>query len=168
VADQQREINAIKQRQQAVLEQIREYERRVENTPFREQQLAMILRDYENVQRSYQSLLEKRQEAKISESLERRQKAEFFRILDPANLPSRPDKPNRPLLLLVGIFGGLAAGLGLAYFREQLDPSIQSEADLVAATTGLPLLAVIPVIPPQGKKPSRSGAAPMTRVGSEP
>lgn len=166
VADQQREISAIKQRQQAVLEQIGEYERRVENTPFREQQLAMILRDYENVQRTYQSLLAKRQEAKISESLERRQKAEFFRILDPANLPSRPDKPNRPLLMLLGILGGLAAGLGLAYLREQFDPSIQSEEDLVAATTGLPVLAVIPVIPAVKKK-SRAGASSMAHVGSE-
>ncbi|MEW6681738.1 MAG: GNVR domain-containing protein [Nitrospirota bacterium] len=166
LADQQREINALRLRQQTVLEQIREYERRVENTPVREQQLAAILRDYENVQRSYQSLLAKRQDAKISESLERRQKAEFFRILDPANLPSRPDKPNRPLLMLLGIFGGLAAGLGLAYFREQLDPSIQSEEDLVAATTGLPLLAVIPVIPASVKKKSRSESSPTVHVGS--
>lgn len=168
VADQQREITAIKQRQQAVLDQIRDYERRVENTPLREQQLTMIVRDYDNVQRSYQGLLDKRQEAKISESLERRQKAEIFRILDPANLPFRPYTPNRPLLMLLGIFGGLAAGLGLAFLREQLDPSIQSEGDLVAATTGLPLLAVIPVIPLPGKKPARHGASPMTHVGSKP
>jgi uncharacterized protein involved in exopolysaccharide biosynthesis len=150
------------------LEQNREYERRVENTPFREQQLTTILRDYENVRRGYQSLLDKRQEAKISESLERRQKAEIFRILDPANLPYRPYKPNRPLLILLGMVGGLAAGFGLAFLREQMDPSIQSEDDLVAATTGLPLLAVIPVIAPPGKKPSRSGASPVTQVGSQP
>ncbi|MFZ5877404.1 MAG: GNVR domain-containing protein [Nitrospirota bacterium] len=168
LADQQREINSIKQRQQTVVDQIHEYERRVENTPQREQQLTMLMRDYENVQRSYQAMLEKRQEAKIAESLERRQKAEIFRVLDPALLPQRPDKPNRPLFMLVGIFGGLAAGLGLAFLREQLDPSIQSEDDLVAATTGLPLLAVIPDIRSPRKKPSRAGAPPMTHVGSEP
>jgi capsular polysaccharide biosynthesis protein len=68
--------------------------------------------------------------------------------------------------MLLGMVGGLAAGLGLALLREQLDPSIQSEEDLVAATTGLPLLAVIPVIPPRGKKPSRAGTPPLTPVGS--
>ncbi len=155
LVEQQRELRAIKQRQQAIQEQIREYEKRVENTPVREQQLAMIMRDYENVKRNYQSLLEKRQEAKIAESLERRQKAEIFRILDPADLPARPYKPNRPLLILIGMVGGLVGGLGLALFREQLDPSIRSEADLVAATTGLPLLAVVPVVPARRKKTGR-------------
>lgn len=158
LVEQQREIRSIKQRQQAILEQIREYEKRVENTPVREQQLAMIMRDYENVKRNYQSLLEKRQEAKIAESLERRQKAEIFRILDPADLPAHPYKPNRPLLILFGMIGGLVGGLGLALFREQLDPSIRSEDDLVAATTGLPLLAVVPAVPARQKKIGRLAA----------
>lgn len=155
IVEQQRQIRAIKQRQQAVMDQIQAYEKRVENTPLREQQLAMILRDYENVKRNYQSLLEKRQEAKIAESLERRQKAEIFRILDPADLPVRPYKPNRPMLMAIGMFGGLIIGLGLALFREQLDPSIRSEDDLVAATTGLPLLTVVPAMSPPRKKAPR-------------
>jgi polysaccharide chain length determinant protein (PEP-CTERM system associated) len=167
LADQQRDINSIKQRQQAVVDQIRDYERRVENTPQREQQLTMLLRDYENIQRSYEGLLDKRQEAKIAESLERRQKAEIFRVLDPALLPQRPATPNRPLFMLVGLCAGLAAGLGLAFVREQMDPSIQSEEDLVAATTGLPLLAVIPLIQDGRARTPRRDALSSTRVGSK-
>ncbi len=167
LADQQREINLIKQRQQAVVDQIRDYERRVENTPQREQQLTMLLRDYENIQRGYETLLDKRQEAKISESLERRQKGEIFRVIDPALLPQRPATPNRPLLILVGLCAGLAAGLGLAFVREQMDPSIQSEEDLVAATTGLPLLAVIPLIQDGRARTPRRDALSATRVGSK-
>jgi hypothetical protein len=167
LADQQREVNLIKQRQQAVVDQIRDYERRVENTPQREQQLSMLMRDYENVQRTYQALLDKRQEAKIAESLERRQKAEIFRVLDPALLPQQPASPNRPLFILVGLCAGLAAGLGLAFFREQMDPSIQSEVDLVAATTGLPLLAVIPFVQDGRARTPRRDALSSTRVGSK-
>jgi uncharacterized protein involved in exopolysaccharide biosynthesis len=167
LAEQLREINAIKRRQESTAEQIRVYEKRVENTPYREQQLTMLLRDYENVQRNYQGLLSKRQEAKISESLERRQKAEIFRILDPALLPQRPDKPNRPLLILLGLCGGLAAGLGLAFVREQMDPAIQTEGDLVAATTGLPLLAVIPLVKDGRVRTPRRDALSATGVGSK-
>ncbi|MEO6665808.1 MAG: Wzz/FepE/Etk N-terminal domain-containing protein, partial [Nitrospiria bacterium] len=98
--EQQREIKLIKQRQQAVGDQIREYEKRVDRTPLREQQLTQVLRDYENTRKSYQALLDKRQDARIAESLERRQKGEIFRVLDPANYPERPFKPNRLLLVL--------------------------------------------------------------------
>ena len=165
LADQRREIQTIKQRQQAVAAQIKEYEKRVEKTPYREQQLAMVLRDYGNAQRSYQGLLDKRQEAKIAESLERRQKAEIFRILDPANFPDRPYQQNRLLLILMGIAGGLAVGVGLALVRDQLDASIKTEADLVEATTGVPLLAVVPFVTPIGaKKTARTAAAPMPKV----
>lgn len=165
LANQRREIQTIRQRQQVVVAQIKDYEKRVERTPHREQQLAMVLRDYENVRRSYQTLLDKRQEAKIAESLERRQKAEIFRVLDPANFPERPYQPNRPLLILLGIAGGLVAGIGLAVFREQLDASIKTEADLVEASTGIPVLAVVPFVAPRvGKKPMRTAAAPKTEV----
>ena len=165
LTEQQRQIKATKQRQQANADQIQEYEKRVENTPIREQQLAMIMRDYENVQRSYQSMLDKRQEAKIAESLEQRQKGEIFRILDPAILPQRPYKPDRQLLFLLGMCGGFGVGLGLAFLREQLDPSIQSEEDLVAATTGVPLLAIVPFVT-DGAKPDKTKKPPRTvRVG---
>ncbi len=165
LAEQRREIQTIRQRQQVVAAQIKDYEKRVENTPHREQQLAMVLRDYENVRRSYQALLDKRQEARIAESLERRQKAEIFRILDPANFPERPYQPNRVRLILLGIAGGLAAGIGLAVFREQLDASIKTEADLVEASTGIPVLAVVPFVTPSGaKKTMRPTAAPKTEV----
>jgi len=165
LAERRREIQTIKQRQQVVVSQINDYEKRVERTPHREQQLAMVLRDYENVQRSYQGLLDKRQEAKIAESLERRQKAEIFRILDPANFPERPYQPNRAFLILLGIAGGIAAGIGLAVFREQLDASIKTEADLVEASTGIPVLAVVPFVAPSAaKKPMRTAAAPKTEV----
>lgn len=165
LAEQRREIQTIRQRQQVVAAQIKEYEKRVERTPYREQQLTMVLRDYENVRRNYQALLDKRQEARIAESLERRQKAEIFRILDPANFPERPYQPNRVLVILLGIAGGLAAGIGLAVFREQLDASIKTEADLVAASTGIPVLAVVPFVTPSGaKKTLRPAAAPKTEV----
>ncbi len=165
LAEQRREIQTIRQRQQVVAAQIKEYEKRVERTPYREQQLTMVLRDYENVRRNYQALLDKRQEARIAESLERRQKAEIFRILDPANFPERPYQPNRVLVILLGIAGGLAAGIGLAVFREQLDASIKTEADLVEASTGIPVLAVVPFVTPSGaKKTLRPAAAPKTEV----
>lgn len=42
-------------------------------------------------------------------------------IVDPANLPEWPIKPNIPQNLLLGLIGGLALGIGLAFFQEYLD-----------------------------------------------
>jgi polysaccharide chain length determinant protein (PEP-CTERM system associated) len=155
LADAQREIKGIKARQQAIADQITEYERRVERTPLREQQLTQVTRDSENVRRTYQALLDKRQDARIAENLERRQKGEIFRILDPANYPDKPVKPNRMGILLMGIFLGLGSGFGLAMFREHLDISIKSEEDLLGAAPDVAILTVVPLVKHHGlAKPS--------------
>src|SRR5574341_47051 len=166
--DQRQQIGAIKRRQDVVEAQIRAHEQHVENTPIREQQLAIILRDHDNVQKAYQSLLDKRQNARIAESLERRQKGEIFRVLDPANRPDRPYKPNRALLILLGIVGGLGSGVGLVMLREQLDGSIRTEAELIGAAAGIPLLAVIPLREPPAvrRAAARTAAPPRSRSRS--
>ena len=77
-----------------------DYKHRVESTPGVESQLQKLSRDYGIMQTNYQSLLSKQMNAKLSESLERRQKGEQFLIIDPANLPTIPDSPNRIRILL--------------------------------------------------------------------
>ena len=86
------------------------YERRVESTPKREQELMALQRDYENLQESYSSLLNRKLEADISVNMERKQKGEQFRVLDQARLPKRPVQPNMQMLFLITIAAGLGVG----------------------------------------------------------
>jgi polysaccharide chain length determinant protein (PEP-CTERM system associated) len=137
------EIAGLKNRRANLTRQTELYEKRVENTPLREQQLLTIMRDYENIQRNYQSLLEKRLQAKIFENLEKRQQGEIFRILDPANYPTGPHKPDRWKIVLLGIIITLGSGVGLILFMEQMDQSIRTEDQLWEAL-GIPVLASIP------------------------
>src|SRR4029079_6734969 len=112
------EVISVKERRRRLAEHIRDFENRVEQTPSREQELMILVRDYQNMQKNYQALLDKRLSAHVAENLEKRQKGEQFRILDPANLPSKPEKPNRPLIILFGILGGCGLGVGLAFGLE--------------------------------------------------
>jgi uncharacterized protein involved in exopolysaccharide biosynthesis len=96
------EVSTIKQRRVRLTELIKETERRVEQTPSREQELMILVRDYENRQKNYQALLDKRLNAHIAENLEKRQKGEQFRVLDPANLPQKPENPNRLVIMMLG------------------------------------------------------------------
>lgn len=67
-------------------------------------------------------------------------------VIDPAEVPKAPVRPNKKLNLIVGFFLGLMGGVGMAFVREALDTRFRSQ-DEVRATLGLPVLAVIPRIP---------------------
>ena len=119
------------------------YQRKVEEVPKREEELLSLTRDYDLLKGKYQSLLSKQMEAKMAENLEQKQQGEQFKILDPARLPEKPIRPKVEQILLMGIAIGLFAGIGLTWFRESLDQSFHSEADL-EAHLGLPILAIVP------------------------
>ncbi|OLB56203.1 MAG: hypothetical protein E6K61_00090 [Nitrospirae bacterium] len=137
------EIASVKERLSRLSGQIKDYEGRVERAPTREQKLMVLVRDYENMQKNYQALLEKKLNARIAENLERRQKGEQFRVIDPANTPEKPEKPNKPLILLGGLLIGCGLGFGMAVLLEQIAKSFNypEEAEIFL---GLPLLAAIP------------------------
>jgi len=125
--------------------QIGVYQRRIEMTPKREQELALITRDYETTRDLFRSLLAKRGEADVAADLEQRQKGETFRVIEPATLPERPAGPNRLRLLLVGVALALGAAGVAVILAEQVDTSYR-RVDEVRATAGVPVLSTIPRI----------------------
>jgi uncharacterized protein involved in exopolysaccharide biosynthesis len=124
---------------------IAQYQGRIENTPIREISLGQIMQEYNQTKESYQSLLKKKEEAQQAENLERRQKGEQFRVIDPARVPQRPFKPDTRRVLLIGLALALGSGLGLVFVREQLDRSFRDAEDIETAL-GLKVLASIPKI----------------------
>jgi len=121
------------------------YQRRLENMPKREAELATITRDYETTRETFRSLLAKRSEADMATNLEQGRKGEHFRVIDPARPPDRPTGPNRLRLLMVGL--ALALGIsGVAVVvAEQIDTSFRRVED-VRDTTGVVVLSTIPRI----------------------
>ncbi len=130
---------------------IREYEKRVEETPNKEQELLSLQRDYGNIKEIYSSLLQRRLEAEIAVNMEKKQKGEKFRIIDPAKRPEKPIKPNMQKLFLLTLAAGLAMGGGLIFLLEYMDGSFRQRKD-IEAYLKLPVMAVIPVLPKQGDR----------------
>jgi polysaccharide chain length determinant protein (PEP-CTERM system associated) len=97
--------------QERLVKLMASYQGRIESLPLVEQQMAALTRDYENSKTNYKSLLEKKLAAGMATDMERRQQAERFTIIDPAQVPEKPTKPNRPLLSAIG--AALSIGLGL-------------------------------------------------------
>ncbi len=118
---------------------------RVDALPTRESQLTALTRDYGVLERNYNELLAKKQNAEMATDLERRQIGEQFQVLDPASLPERPVSPNRPRMITAAMGGGLVLGLGLIAFLEYRDESFKTD-DEIRAVLKLPVLAVVPVM----------------------
>jgi hypothetical protein len=123
---------------------MKRYQIQVENTPKREQELMSLNRDYENIRETYNSLLSRKLEAELAVSMERKQKGEQFRILDPARTPGRPFKPDIKRVLLMTIALGLGLGCGLAYLREIMDTSYKTPEE-VEDELQLPVLVSMPI-----------------------
>ena len=149
--ESQLEAKRLRGEEKNLKEQILLYERRIEDTPRGEQELALLTRDYDLSKVNYQSLLEKKIQAQMAENLERKQQGEQFKVLDPARIPMMPVKPNRDRILLMGFVLGLALGAGLAWFRESLDKSFHTVSD-VEGYLELPVLATIPNLKEEEKK----------------
>ncbi len=138
-----RETAYLKEAQRRLIQRTKEYEKRVEQSPKLEQQMLILRRDYENMKSNYSSLLNKRLNAGIAGNLERRQKGERFRIMDPANVPAKPYKPNQERIMLLGLAVGCALGFGMAYLLEMLNPTFRRPEDL-EVFLGIHVLAAIP------------------------
>jgi hypothetical protein len=81
----------------------------------------------------------------VAHGLEREQMGERFTLLEPALLPEKPYKPNRLLILLVGLVLGVGAGGATVFLRENMDDSVKDAFSLSMATS-IPVLATIPEI----------------------
>ncbi|HEX2763756.1 MAG TPA: XrtA system polysaccharide chain length determinant [Allosphingosinicella sp.] len=99
-------------------------------------------RDYEVLKRQYDKLLEDREQVRLRSDVQSKTDAVKFRVIDPPAQPSAPLTPNRPLLLTLVLFAGLAAGIGAAFVLGQIQTTFPTRARLAEAT-GLPVLGSI-------------------------
>ena len=100
----------------------------------------MLKRDSETYRALYEGILEKLKEAGVSAGL----KANNFRIVDPARLPTYPVEPNIPRNLGFALLLGLATGVGMAFLKEGLDNTIRT-TEQAQNISGLPSLGMIPL-----------------------
>lgn len=87
------------------------------------------------------------------------------RMIDRAELPTRPVWPRANLIFLVALSVGVLGGGALAWMREGLDGSVHSRADAVRAA-GVPLLGLIPRI--RMLRPRSRSALPRGLLGDAP
>lgn len=112
------------------------------NAPQLEAEAAQLNRDYSIVKRNYESLVAKRESARMSGELDVASGVADFRLIDPPRVSPKPVYPNRLALLPLALAAGLGAALAVAFVASQLRP-VFSDAHELRTKTGLPMLGVV-------------------------
>ncbi|HKR96720.1 MAG TPA: GNVR domain-containing protein, partial [Candidatus Angelobacter sp.] len=140
-----RETKRLNDEQKHLSDQMSAYRAKVDAVPVVEQQMADLNRNYGVSKDHYQSLLDKTFSASMAADLERKQQSEHFTILDLAQVPEKPFKPKRGLMLLAAFVGALALSLGLVYLTDMLNGTLKIERELKGILpANVPLLAAVP------------------------
>ena len=119
--------------------------RSVDTVPELENELSLMVRDHGIYQGSFNALLARRETAAMTEEVETKTDTVDFRIIDPPRVDGKPVWPNRPFLVTVAPFAGIAIGVVLAFLIGQLRPTIISRRQL-NELTDLPLLGGVTMI----------------------
>jgi len=135
------ELETYKAREQGLRTTMNDYSRQLQSLPKQELALARFIRAKEVNDKIYAILLEKREEARITEA----GKVGDVRVVDYAQTPSSPIKPRKAKTLTMAIALGLSFGIGLAFLLSSLDNSLKTEQD-VEKYLAWPVIASIPKI----------------------
>ncbi len=119
-----------------------DYENRIVSTPKIERTYVALTRDYKNAVAKYQEMVAKQTSAKLAEELEKGSKGERFSLIEPPLTPEKPFKPNRTVLIVLGLMLALCASFGIIMLKENLDKSVHGDGALQEIFGETPLASI--------------------------
>jgi uncharacterized protein involved in exopolysaccharide biosynthesis len=136
------EYNALKARENAMLQAVNQYRDEAQTLGKKEIQLGILKREADSNQQLYDVLLKRLKETSLSQGLD----SSNVRIVEAAIVPAHPVKPRKVLNLAIGIVVGLTAGVCAAFFLEYMDDTVTTP-EQVERALGAPVFSLIPVLP---------------------
>ena len=109
-------------------------------------QYNILKREADTNKELYKGLLQRMKEAGVSAGI----MASNVQVVDQAEVPSSPFKPNKKLNLLLAAIVGLFLGVGLAFFFEYLDNTVKTPEDVEQLR--LPSFGMVPEISYERRK----------------
>ena len=103
--------------------------------PVAQLDLARLERQNKVIEQLYTMVQARLKEAEIAQAVDDAR----LRILDPAEFPGAPIRPDKGRYLKLSLFIGLALGLSLAFLREMLDSTIHINEDMQQIVGASPL-----------------------------
>lgn len=123
-------------------------------TPGVQAQAQDLDRDYATKKKSFEDLLQRREQMRIGEAADTTADKIQFRIIDPPQIPVVPAAPNQPILLSGVLVGAIAGSIGVPLLLLQFDRSFTTVTTL--RTLGLPVLGSVSwLVFPGGRRRAR-------------
>ena len=148
-------ISSFEAQKKASQQKLDDLDKRLMATPEVERVYTGMIREQQNDELRYREIKQKQMEAKVAKELEQEQKGERFELIDPPLLPEEPSKPNRPVILFLGLILSGMGGLGYLALQESLDTTVRGSRGILRVTGELPL-ASIPYIPTPGEHQTKA------------
>jgi exopolysaccharide transport family protein len=117
-------------------------------------QYNILKREADTNRELYKGLLQRMKEAGVSAGIT----ASNIQVIDQAELPTKPYRPNKPLNLLLAAVVGLFLGVGLAFFFEYLDNTVKTTED-VEQLIRLPSYGMVPEISSERRRRLEKGTS---------
>ena len=138
-------VGALQTRVQEFQNRVADLERKVDTVPEVEAELARLNRDHGINQRQYNELLQRREQAYMSQEADATTDDVKIKIIEPPRVPLNSVGPPRLLLISMTLIVALGLGGALAFVLSQLNPRIIGDADLKLVTP-LPVLGAVGMI----------------------
>jgi len=138
----QAESKALTAKKEMQTTQLSEYQSRLEQFNRIEMELHQLRQTIDVNRENYRLYLAKFEESRISDAMDNKKIANVS-LIESALPPLKPVSPKILLNLLLSIFLGGFGGLGLAFFNEYLDDSLENPEDVEDALQ-IPVLVSIP------------------------
>lgn len=145
IATTQSQIDALRSERAELTLRQSQLDARVAQSPEIEREFLELVRDLDSSRSRFREMRDKQMQAQVAEQLERERKAERFTIIEPPIFPERPYRPNRQLILFMGVLLALVGSVATMAMREAIDSTVHGPKGVVRALQ-VPVLAVWPLI----------------------
>ncbi|MCP3888860.1 MAG: GumC family protein [Desulfobulbaceae bacterium] len=127
-------------REQVMEQNIAEFEEDALDASGKGLRFTILQRNMLTSQNLYDTLVSKVKESDVLSS----SGASNIRMVELAAVPLRPVSPNKKKNIMLAVLLGIFGGVGVAFFLEYLDQTVQTEDDVVNYLE-LPVLSIIPI-----------------------
>lgn len=143
-------IENLNKEKENILSLIKQHQQWVAAAPVREAEWSALTRDYGQLKQHYDFLVSRNLQAESAMNLEIKQKGSQFAVVDSAQTPTKPVKPDFLKIMAVALILGCGLGGGLTIIFGLQDTTFRDPTNL-AQTFGLEVICSVPHLSLEGE-----------------